>query len=247
MLQLSVMERITILMLLVGLTSGCASKKYVREKLAPIDDTARAADTRSATNAEQITGLDAKVNNEVARLERESEAGLAAVSDKTDRAQGTADRAMARADDAMARADGAHDGISSLERTIAGLGQFRVVDERSILFGFDSAEMTPEAEGLLSDLMRAADGDGFVVEVRGFTDSVGSAAYNLELSRRRAEAVVRSIHTNHRVPLWQIHRVGLGEDQPAEENETRDGRTQNRRVEVSLLAPAGAGGVIRVE
>ena len=241
------MARITLILLLGALASGCASKKYVREKLAPVGDTAQAADSRSTANAGHIGDLDAKVNEEVSRLERESQEALAAVSDKTAKAQGTADRAMARADDAMARADSAHDGVDALGRTVAGLGQYRVLDERSILFGFDSAELSPEAEGLLSDLMGSAGGDDLVVEVRGFTDSVGSAAYNLELSRKRAEAVVRSIHTNHRVPLRRIHLLGLGEDQPADENNSRDGRMKNRRVEVSLLASGAGSGSIRVE
>jgi len=241
------MARITILIVLVGLTWGCASKKYVREKLAPVGDAAQAADSRSMSNSEHLSGLNAKVSEEVTRLEKESEQGLAAASDEAAKAQGSADRAMVRADDAMLRADSAHDGVDALGRTVEGLGQYRLVDERAILFGFDSDEMTPEAEGLLSDLMDSVNGDDFVVEVRGFTDSVGSAAYNLELSRRRAEAVVRSIHTGHGVALRQIHRVGLGEDGPTEGNESRDGRSMNRRVEVSLLSTEGGSGSIRVE
>ena len=73
--------------------------------------------------------------------------------------------------------------------------------------------------------------------MEGFTDKIGSKQYNLELSRRRADAVVRYLTENGHVPLVKIHVLGLGEDEPAADNHTRDGRKQNRRVEIRIMAP----------
>ena len=75
------------------------------------------------------------------------------------------------------------------------------------------------------------------IEVEGFTDSTGPKQYNLELSQRRADSVVRYLTENDHVPLVRIHVIGLGEDEPAADNQTLDGRKQNRRVQIRIMAP----------
>ena len=76
----------------------------------------------------------------------------------------------------------------------------------------------------------------YVIEVQGFTDQTGPESYNLELSRRRADAVVRYLTLKHSLPLARVYEVGYGEENPAAPNDSRDGRKQNRRVEVRFLA-----------
>ena len=77
----------------------------------------------------------------------------------------------------------------------------------------------------------------YAIEVTGYTDKVGDRQYNLQLSRRRADSVVRYLTENGKIPLVRIHTLGYGEDMPAADNKSRDGRKQNRRVEVKVLAP----------
>ena len=82
----------------------------------------------------------------------------------------------------------------------------------------------------------------YVVEVQGFTDRTGSKLYNLQLSERRADAVVRYLTAEKNVPLVRIHRIGYGIDKPTAPNNTRKGRKENRRVEVRVLTPQGSPG-----
>jgi outer membrane protein OmpA-like peptidoglycan-associated protein len=72
------------------------------------------------------------------------------------------------------------------------------------------------------------------VEIQGFTDSIGNEHYNLELSERRAESVLRYL-VGKNVPLYRISIVGLGKANPIADNKTPKGRDQNRRVEIRVL------------
>jgi OOP family OmpA-OmpF porin len=78
---------------------------------------------------------------------------------------------------------------------------------------------------------------GYLVELQGFTDSTGSENVNNALSQRRADAVKRYLVTKN-VQLHRISIIGLGEENPVADNKTRQGREQNRRVEVKVLRSA---------
>jgi flagellar motor protein MotB len=81
---------------------------------------------------------------------------------------------------------------------------------------------------------------GYVIEVTGFASADGSEALNRRLSQQRADAVVRYLAEEHMVPLRRIVTpFGYGELQPVADNTTREGREQNRRVEVKLLVNRG--------
>ena len=75
----------------------------------------------------------------------------------------------------------------------------------------------------------------FIVQVQGFTDATGSADYNNQLSRRRADAVIQYLAAKHNVPPYRIYIIGLGKDNPVAQNTSAAGRAKNRRVDVQLL------------
>ena len=80
------------------------------------------------------------------------------------------------------------------------------------------------------------------MRVQGYTDWTGSKAHNLQWSRRRADAVVRYLTAKHNIPLVKISLLGYGEDSPVAPNKTRDGRKENRRVDLKVMAPEWAAG-----
>ncbi|MCL7972352.1 MAG: OmpA family protein, partial [marine benthic group bacterium] len=69
------------------------------------------------------------------------------------------------------------------------------------------------------------------VEIQGHTDAVGAAAYNMQLSQRRADAVRDHLLANFELDPAQLTAVGLGEADPIASNEDEEGRARNRRVQ----------------
>ena len=76
---------------------------------------------------------------------------------------------------------------------------------------------------------------GYIITLEGSTDSVGSAEYNYDLSQRRANSVIQYLATKYNVPAHKIYVIGLGKDKPVETNKTKQGRADNRRVDVRLM------------
>ncbi len=110
-----------------------------------------------------------------------------------------------------------------------------VVALRNIFFEFDKAELKPESYPELDrvvELMKKY--PNIKVEIAGHTDSIGSEAYNLRLSQRRAEAVVRYLVSKGISPDRLIAK-GYGESQPIAPNDTEEGRALNRRVEFRII------------
>jgi outer membrane protein OmpA-like peptidoglycan-associated protein len=116
--------------------------------------------------------------------------------------------------------------------------QLRVVMPQDILFATDSAALQPT---LVSDLRAVAASlqkyPNSTVQVIGHTDNTGAAAYNQDLSQRRAGAVA-AVLRDYGVPGGRIVAVGQGEDQPVASNLTPEGRQQNRRVEIIIRPTA---------
>ncbi|BAO44597.1 OmpA family protein [Thiolapillus brandeum] len=103
-----------------------------------------------------------------------------------------------------------------------------------VSFDFDSAEIKHGFQQTLDKLASVIQKyDKTVVHVVGHTDSVGSAAYNQQLSERRARAVGRYLSA-HGVAAGRIHTEGRGESEPRATNATEAGRQLNRRVEIFL-------------
>lgn len=211
--------------------SGCATKKFVRDTVSPVETKVGEVDQRTTQNTEQIGEID----RQVSRLDEQVSTALedAKTADsKAVAAQGTADRAVARAGEVETAANA---GFTRVDKTLNDMSTYRQATKESVMFGFDSATLTDDAKAQLGNIASAVNGKKvFVIEVRGFTDSTGNADYNVRLSERRAEMVVRTLAAQHNIPLRSIHRVGLGE---IEGESTREARQQNRRVDVTVFVP----------
>lgn len=108
-----------------------------------------------------------------------------------------------------------------------------------LLFEVDKADLVPEVVDRLDKLTHALSGVGIHgATVEGHTDSTGSAAYNQNLSERRAQAVKAQFAASG-MPAAEVVAVGKGETDPIGDNATEEGRAQNRRV-VIVITPANA-------
>lgn len=109
-----------------------------------------------------------------------------------------------------------------------------VIRLRGVRFGFDRADITEEGAAVLGPAVeRLRQCEGAAVSIEGHTDSIGNEAYNRALSQRRAEAVRRFL-IDAEIEAGRLSARGLGESAPIAPNETREGRAQNRRVELRL-------------
>ena len=107
---------------------------------------------------------------------------------------------------------------------------------RGVTFVTDSAEITPQGQLVLDSLVAGlARRAGTKLEIRGHTDDVGSEAYNLALSQRRAESV-KAYLVSKGLNAADLSTIGLGEMQHIAPNDTPEGREQNRRVTLQALS-----------
>jgi OOP family OmpA-OmpF porin len=151
-----------------------------------------------------------------------------------ERIAGQMDELYAVAAEARTQAANANERISALD-------EYDEQQAVAVTFRVNSAVLTPEAKQQLDEFAtKATDAKGFMIEVRGHTDSTGGEAKNFRLSQQRAEAVVQYLAVNHKIPLRRfITPMGYGKTEAVADNTTAAGRAQNRRVEVKMLLNRG--------
>ena len=228
-----------------ALTSvGCATKKYVRETIAPVQTKVADIEKKDAAQDSAIVDLGKGVSRADERAQgADSKAGDAAreaarANDQAALASKQAGAAQSTADKGVAQATQAERSVGTLGNRVENMDNFKLASTEAVLFGLGKSELSEEAEAQLDAFAaKAAPMKHYIVEVQGFTDSTGAPAANIELSRRRAAAVVRYLTLDKKIPLFRVNTIGYGKASPAADNKTRDGRKQNRRVEVKLFAP----------
>jgi OmpA-OmpF porin, OOP family len=206
-------------------TVGCASKNYVKEQTTPLINKTNELDDLTAKNTKDIKDVDAR-----------AQAGIAAVNAKTADVEQKVQTADQNAVAAQQVADAANARVGVLTDTVANLDNYHAVAETSVKFAFNRDVLTPKAKEALDQLAGSlASTKGYILALEGGTDSVGSADYNYDLSQRRANSVIQYLASKYNVPAHKIYVIGLGKDKPVEDNKTKAGRADNRRVDVRLM------------
>jgi OOP family OmpA-OmpF porin len=114
-----------------------------------------------------------------------------------------------------------------------------ILDDAQVHFANDEDVLSPEGKAVIRKIgeeLTKFTGD-YTLDVTGHTSSVGSMAWNMALSKRRADAVARVL-VEAGVPAAKIHTHGLGPTQPLAGNDTRLGQARNRRTEIDVKAGA---------
>jgi outer membrane protein OmpA-like peptidoglycan-associated protein len=177
-----------------------------------------------------------------------AEARLTAAEENAQRVSGQIDELMAisnaargGAKAAQETADAAIEGVNATNSRITAMDDYVVQSTATVNFRVNSARLSPEARQQLDEVATAATTmKGYVIEITGFASAEGGTALNKSLSQRRAQAVIDYLVETHNVPLRRIGQsYGFGELQAVADNSTREGREQNRRVEVKLLVSRG--------
>ena len=207
--------------LTLAVAPACATKKFVRTEVGQVNDKVTSMGTSLEQTQERVR------QNEGAIKDVDSRAQAAASDAKN--AASSAQNTANSANDA-ARAVGTRaDAIEASSRKLL----FEVVlSEDQGKFKFGRTELPDEAKTAIDSMVNniKSQKSAVWIEIEGHTDNVGGKEYNEQLGMERAEAVKRYLYEQHQVPLHKMNVISYGEDKPAAENRTRDGRSQNRRV-----------------
>jgi len=134
--------------------------------------------------------------------------------------------------------------IDENSKRFALLSDYDIKGEATVNFRIGSSKVSPEDQEKVKALATTAEGlTGYIVEVIGYADATGGAEMNTRLSEARAKAVVTLLVQQGNVPVRHIVAPGaMGEYGPTAPNETKEGRAENRRVEVKILVNKGISG-----
>ena len=216
---------VPLLALALGGTTACATKKFVRGEVGQVnnkvDTLSRSLEEtqeRTKANEAKIGEVDQKVAAwPIRRLSQPASSAEAAKRPRRPRSTRVRTRS---------------------KRRPSGIVYEVVLNEEKGNFKFGKATMpetvTPELDQLVQQLK--ANPNGAFIEIEGHTDNVGNKDINYKLGLERAENVKRYLYETHQVPLHKINVISYGEDKPVGDNKTKDGRAQNRRVVIKVLA-----------
>ncbi len=229
----------TVIPAVIGLalvSQGClATKKSVQQQIQPVQTQVNQVQKQAAENKQAIGDLDRQVasvdEKAVEAGKRAQEAAEAAqrASEAAAHANDTANQAGQRADAAKASAD-------QVNAKLGNLDSYQLQNTEKVYFALGKSNLTKDEEAKLDQTIQSLAGyKYYVIEVEGFTDHSGAKDYNLALSQRRADAVLRYL-TLHDVPLRKIHVVGVGSEDPKAVNKTRADRKENRRVDLRVYS-----------
>lgn len=215
---------------------GDSDGKLVAEKIKFKDDALVMATTIN-TRVKPVEGRLTKGEERITQVETNAQRisgqieELAAVSNA---ARGGAKAAQDTADAAVAGVEATNRRIDSL---VSSLDDYEEKPVVFVNFKVNSFKLSPEAMQTLDEVASQAKiQKAYLIEITGFASADGKADLNKKLSQNRAEAVVQYLADNHMIPLRRIITPhGYGTLNPVEDNDTREGREKNRRVEVRLL------------
>ncbi len=212
--------------LILLLSTGCSTKKYVRSQAAPLIQNTNELDARTAQDHRDITDTDARATQGIA--------GAQTAANTADQHATTASQA---ADKAKGSAQDAYNRVDSLTGVVAGLDTYKPLSDVSVTFGFDKSVLTASDKKQLDEIAANLNTTKhFILELTGGTDSVGDPQYNYTLSQKRADAVAQYLQTKYNLPPHKFYLVGIGKDKAVASNKTAEGRKENRRVQVRVLS-----------
>jgi len=232
--------------------TGCvATHKYVAKTISPVESRVTATEAKNtdqdkqlADHAKDIDGLSTDLSRTKERV-TDADAKAVAAGQSAQRAGERADNAQRSADGAQRSAEGAQTtaerGLQRsdvIEKNMVAMNKFDMTKSVTVLFPVNQAKLNDDAKAELDEIAKMAEGkDRFVIEVQGFTDKTGSPLTNEQLSQARAATVARYLVNEHKIPVRTINTLGSGYALPVADDKTREGRKQNRRVEVRLFVP----------
>jgi len=217
---------------LIFLATGCvATRRFVRNTQAPLETKIGTVDQKTSQNGQDIRDLDKK-----------TEAGISQAQNSADQANQAAGQADQHAQAAHQVAQKGLSAANQAQNMANNMDNYQATQHATVLFGFNKSELTPADKQHLDEVAQTVSPlKHYVIEVQGYTDKTGPRQYNLELSRQRANSVIRYLTLEHNIPLVRIYSLGYGDAAPVAPNASRKGRKENRRVDITVMVPQMGG------
>jgi len=213
----------------VGLPA-CATKGFVRQRVGEVNGKV----DNLATSVEETQERTKK--NEAAIGEADQKAQAAGTA--ANAAQQAANAADNSAKTANARANAVGEKTDALDKASKRLVYTVVLTEDEGQFKFGKTQLPDEAKAKIDEMIQklVADPNGAFIEIEGHTDNVGGKEINQKVGMERAEAVKKYLYEQYQIPLHKMNVISYGAEKPVASNKTKDGRAQNRRVVIRVLA-----------
>lgn len=214
---------IPISILVLGASQACATKTFVRSSVGDVNDKVDAVG-RSLEQTQERT--------------RKNEQRIAEVDEKAQAADASARAANGIATQAANSARSTGTRMDSLEKASKRLIYDLVLSEQQGNFRFGHADLPSSAKASIDGLIKQLKQDpmSIYIEIEGHTDNVGPTAVNLKLGLARAEAVQRYLYDQYHIPLHKMNVISYAGEKPVASNSTKEGRAQNRRVVIRIVA-----------
>ena len=211
----------------LSVAPACATKKFVRTSVGEVNDKVTSQGKTLEETQERVRVAEGRIT--------ETDAKATAAGDSANKANAAASEASNKAVEVGRTAEAR---AVSIEGEMRKLIFETVLSEDRGQFKLGKAVLPEDAAGALDNMVSQlkADKKNVWVEIEGHTDSTGDKLMNEKLGLARAEAVKRYLYEQHQIPLHKINVISYGEDKPVAPNNTRDGRAQNRRVVIKVLA-----------
>ncbi|HWI20553.1 MAG TPA: OmpA family protein [Vicinamibacterales bacterium] len=211
----------------LSVAPACATKKFVRTSVGEVNDKVTSQGKSLEETQERVRAAEGRIT--------ETDAKAIAAAESANKANAAAAEAANRASEVGKTAETR---AMSIEGEMRKLIFETVLSEDRGQFKLGKAELPEDATGAIDNMVNQlkADKKAVWVEIEGHTDSTGDKKMNELLGLNRAEAVKRYLYEKHQIPLHKINVISYGEDKPVAPNNTRDGRAQNRRVVIKVLA-----------
>jgi peptidoglycan-associated lipoprotein len=214
----------------IGGSTACATKKFVRTSVGDVNDKVDSLG-RSVEETQERTRQNEGKIADVDQKAQAAQQQASAASNAAAQANSAANVAGTRAAAADAKAD-------AVDKASKRLVYEVVLNEDEGNFKFGKADLPDEAKAKIDDIIEhlKADPKGAYFEIEGHTDNVGGKEINEKIGMARAEAVKKYLYEQHQIPLFKMNVISYGEDKPVAPNNTKEGRAQNRRVVIRILA-----------
>lgn len=213
----------------VGLPA-CATKGFVRQRVGEVNGKV----DNLATSVEETQERTKKNEAAIGDVDQKAQAAGSAAN----QAQQSATAADTAAKTANARANAVGDKTDALDKASKRLVYTVVLSEDEGQFKFGKTQLPDEAKAKLDEMIQklVADPNGAFIEIEGHTDNVGGKEINQKVGMERAEAVKKYLYEQYQIPLHKMNVISYGSEKPVASNKTKDGRAQNRRVVIRVLA-----------